>query len=116
MRGILPEHVRGRVGKGSGAGLASQSLTTDQTLAKNLLRGSILEQLGIIDTKRLYAATAVADRGGIRDGSVSASVQATLDVEMWLRVQSGRWGPDDTGSMAEVSARSDVAVRRFTNA
>jgi hypothetical protein len=107
MRGILPEYVRGRVGKGSGEGLASQSLQAEQGLAAHLLRGSMLEQLGIIDSERLRAAVTRADRGGVRDGSVSAAVQATLDVELWLRVRAGRWGPD-TGSGMRTTTRKEV--------
>jgi asparagine synthase (glutamine-hydrolysing) len=107
MRGILPEYVRGRVGKGSGEGLASQSLQAEQGLAAHLLRGSMLEQLGIIDSERLRAAVTRADCGGVRDGSVSAAVQATLDVELWLRVRAGRWGPG-TGSGMRTTTRKEV--------
>jgi asparagine synthase (glutamine-hydrolysing) len=116
MRGILPEYVRGRVGKGSGEGLASQSLKADQELAAHLLRDSMLDELGIIDSERLRAAATGAGRGGIRDGSVSAGVQATLDVELWLRVRSGRWGPDHTGSRTRTATSAEKAANRFTYA
>ncbi len=111
MKGILPEYVRSRVGKGSGAGLASQSLGAEQQLAAHLLRDSMLEQLGIIDSDRIRTAMAEEDRGSVRGGSVSARVQATLDVEMWLRVRSGRWGPD-TGSITRTAAAQ--AAHQFT--
>ncbi len=115
MRGILPEYVRGRVGKGSGDGLASQSLKAEQGLAAHLLRDSMLEDLGIIDSKRLGATATAADRGGLRDGPVSARVQATLDVELWLRVRSGRWGPD-TGNGRRTATSAEKAGHRFTYA
>jgi asparagine synthase (glutamine-hydrolysing) len=116
MRGMLPEYVRERVGKGSGEGLASQSLKADQELTAHLLRDSMLEELGIIDSERLRAAATGADRGGIRDGSVSARVQATLDVELWLRVRSGRWGPDHTGGRARTATSLVADDHQFTHA
>ena len=115
MRGILPEYVRKRVGKGSGDGLASQSLKAEQELAAHLLRHSMLEELGIIDSERLLAAATGADRGSMRDGSLSAAVQATLNVELWLRVRSGRWGPDHFGGSTRTAPLEKVA-HRFTYA
>jgi asparagine synthase (glutamine-hydrolysing) len=115
MRGILPEYVRKRVGKGSGEGLASRSLQAEHELAAHLLRGSMLEELGIIDSNRLRAAATGADRGSSRDGSVSARVQAALDVELWLRVRSGRWGPD-TGSRTRTATSAQNGAHRFTYA
>jgi hypothetical protein len=112
MRGILPEYVRRRVGKGSGEGIASRSLKMEKDFAARLLKGSMLAQLGIVDTEVLRAAVIAADHGNIRDGSVSAAVQATLDVEMWLRVRSGRWGPD-SGDQTQAATSPDQVAGHF---
>jgi asparagine synthase (glutamine-hydrolysing) len=116
MRSVLPEYVRGRVGKGSGDGLASQSLQSEQCLAAHLLRGSVLEELGIIDSNRLRAAATTANSGGTRDSTISAWAQATLDVELWLRVRSGRWGPGDTGCSTKTATTAENLARHFTHA
>ena len=93
MRGILPEFVRTRVGKGSGNGLNAWSLAHEQTLAGTLLRQSVLADLGLINLSRVRAAMKSTSRGGQHEGAVSARVQATLDVELWLQLRTGRWAP-----------------------
>jgi asparagine synthase (glutamine-hydrolysing) len=115
MRGILPEHVRMRIGKASGDGLSSWTLYHDQHLVGELLRDSVLAELGIIDVQRLRAEIAIADLGGAHDGSVSSTAQATLDVELWLQVRSGRWGPEVTGHRTTKEDSSAVRVPRLVN-
>ena len=91
MRGILPESVRTRIGKGNGGGFSAWGVQNERSLVAQLSRDSLLGQLGIIEERRLQAAIA----GVIRDeGDVSAWVQGTLDVELWLRVRSGLWGSE----------------------
>jgi asparagine synthase (glutamine-hydrolysing) len=93
MRGILPDFVRTRVGKGSGNGLNAWSLAHEPTLAGTLLRQSVLADLGLINVSRVRAAMRSTSKGGHHEGAVSARVQATLDVELWLQLRTGRWAP-----------------------
>lgn len=97
MRDIVPEAVRTRVGKGNGGGLASWSLSHELHLVDSLLDNSVLAQLGIIDTQRLRAAIATTALGGAHEESISARVQSTIDLELWVRARSGRWGSEVTG-------------------
>ena len=90
-RGMLPELVRTRVGKSNGGGLTSWSLAHEQRVVEALLRDSILADLGLIDVHRIRSAVGSARRGGHHEESVSARVQLTLDVELWLQVRAGRW-------------------------
>jgi len=92
-RGILPEQVRTRVGKSSGGGLVSWSLAHEQSLTDTLLRDSMLADLGLINIQRIRKELESARRGGHHEESVSTRVQTTLDVELWLRVRTGRWAP-----------------------
>jgi asparagine synthase (glutamine-hydrolysing) len=91
MRGILPELVRTRVGKGNGAGFSAWALQHERSLVSRLSHDSLLAQLGVIAETRLQAAIATAAHD---EGDVSAWVQGTLDVELWLRVRSGLWGSE----------------------
>ena len=92
MRGILPEPVRTRIGKGVMNGLLAWSLVNQKTYLEPLVCDPILAQLGLIDPDRLRAAFAAAQHE--RDGNhkLSPDVQHTLAIEAWLRVRSGRWG------------------------
>lgn len=96
MRGILPEFVRTRVGKGEADGFDVWSLTHEQNYIDRLLEDPILSQLGCIDPKRLRdAVTAARDgRGGQR--GASSRVGSTLEVELWLQIRSGRWAAKDS--------------------
>jgi asparagine synthase (glutamine-hydrolysing) len=93
MRGIVPEAVRTRIGKGSGGGLAARSVEHERRLIEELLSNSMLAELGIIDPARLSAAISERGRDSEGVGSTSAMAQSTIDVELWLRERSGRWGP-----------------------
>jgi asparagine synthase (glutamine-hydrolysing) len=92
MRGILPEYVRTRVGKGDGVGLTLWSLDHDRSLVDMLCRDPILAQLGVVDVTRLRTAIAAANHGNAGERSANDRVLSTIDVELWLRVRSGRWG------------------------
>jgi hypothetical protein len=91
MRGILPEMVRGRVGKGSLDGLHVHSLVHDGPRLDRLLRDPILAQLGCLD---LGVLRRVLD--DVRGGRASHRgwrdlISNTLHVELWLQLRSGRW-------------------------
>jgi len=88
MRGIVPEDVRTRVGKGRQAELYAWSLATQRSLLGPLVRDSILAELGLVDSAKLDAAFNAPPSH--RNGGYGA-VQSTLSVEAWLRMRSGRW-------------------------
>lgn len=91
MRGILPEFVRTRIGKGEADGFDVWSLTHEQQYIDRLLEDPILGQLGCIDPKRLRDAVCAARDGrGSKTGS-SSRIGGTLETELWLQLRSGRW-------------------------
>lgn len=94
MRGILPEHVRTRVGKGTSEGLSAWSLIHDHAHARRLLRDPILGQLGCLDAPAVRALVEAVGRGQVPPGSISERIHGTLEVELWLQLRSGRWAAD----------------------
>ncbi len=90
-RGILPERVRTRVGKGVTFGLLAWSVGTHRRRLERILQEPILAQLGCIDGARLRGALVAAQGEGENDERMFAHVQYTLAVEAWLRARSGRW-------------------------
>jgi asparagine synthase (glutamine-hydrolysing) len=108
MQGILPEAVRTRVGKSGLDGLHLWSLTHERARFDRMLRDPVLAQLGVIDRAALSRVlddvrSGRAGHEGWRDG-----INATLEVEMWLQLRSGRWAAEDpqsTRTMHEAVAR-----------
>jgi asparagine synthase (glutamine-hydrolysing) len=94
MRGILPETVRTRVGKGNAGGLTVHSLMRERPFITALLNDSMLGALGVIDPKLLRAELATSTRNAEDTEVASGMVETIVDVELWLRIRSGRWGPD----------------------
>jgi asparagine synthase (glutamine-hydrolysing) len=91
MRGMVPEPVRTRVGKGGTGEILAQSLATHRQRLAGLLRDPILAQLGVVDAKELRAAfdaTAYRTNPG---QYAHGPVLSTLAVEAWLQMRSGRW-------------------------
>ncbi|HEX6049170.1 MAG TPA: asparagine synthase-related protein [Gemmatimonadaceae bacterium] len=108
MRGILPEKVRTRIGKGTLDGLNVRSLMRDTKRTDILLDNSILADLGCLEVGALRQVLddirrGVRDHAGWRD-----KLGAALDVEMWLRLRSGRWAAMDTQSRAQVRNVADL--------
>lgn len=89
MRGILPDPIRGRVGKGVNPGCILQSLRHERRRLDGMLRDPLLAQLGCVDATRLRAAYARAIETG--EKNLVAATLYTLAVETWLQVRSGRW-------------------------
>lgn len=89
MRGILPEVVRTRVGKGANAGCIQESLRHERVKLERMLRDPLLAQLGCVDAAKLQAAYASALQ--TTDAEFVGAVTQTLAVETWLQVRSGRW-------------------------
>ena len=96
MRGILPEPVRRRVGKGEADGLECWSLTHESKYVELLLKDPILAQLGCIDLPTFRRALAAAGQGHAPDGISSNRIGNVLDVEMWLQLRSGRWAAESS--------------------
>lgn len=95
MRGILPEAVRTRVGKGALDGLNLWSLVHDRPRVDGLLRDPMLAQLGCIE---LPVLRRILD--DVRSGRASHEgwrdlINTMLDVEMWLQLRAGRWAAAD---------------------
>jgi asparagine synthase (glutamine-hydrolysing) len=103
MRGILPEVVRTRVGKGSPAELYAWSLAALRTLLDPLVQEPILADLGVIDARKLRAAFDAAPQQAHNTDQRHAMVYTTLAIEAWLQVRSGRWPRDGYRCTAELS-------------
>jgi asparagine synthase (glutamine-hydrolysing) len=97
MRGILPEVVRSRVGKGVLYGLLSWSTISHRAYLEPLLRDPMLAELGIIDATQFRAAFTAAQYERDRSVKISPNVQYTLAIEAWLQVRSGRWPAGSEG-------------------
>jgi len=88
MRGMLPETVRTRPGKGSIDGSLARTLSREAGWMRALLERSALVEMGLVDDVALVRA--------IEDGTPGAEDQRaaivrTLALECWLQVRSGRW-------------------------
>jgi asparagine synthase (glutamine-hydrolysing) len=93
MRGILPEKVRSRIGKGGLSMLLAWSLGAQKELLEPLTKDSVLASLGIVDPVHLRAALFAAPSRPHRSDYLHTQVQATLISEAWLQLRSGRWPP-----------------------
>jgi asparagine synthase (glutamine-hydrolysing) len=91
MRGILPDAVRTRVGKGTPAGLYAWSLTTLRPLLEPLARDSILAELGVVDASRFRSAFDEVPNQPHRKDQRHATLHSALAIEAWLQIRSGRW-------------------------
>jgi asparagine synthase (glutamine-hydrolysing) len=91
MRGILPESVRTRIGKGSTSDILARSLARQREVLQPLVTSPILADLGIIDATQLRAAFDAAPLTADTGRDLSTDVQSTLSVEAWLQIRAGRW-------------------------
>lgn len=106
MRGILPEKVRTRVGKGVLLGLLTWSATHQEKLLRAMMRESVLADLGVIDVAKLRAAASKARHERERAQLIASDLQYTLALEAWLQLRSGRRPRGSSGSV-EASDGSD---------
>jgi asparagine synthase (glutamine-hydrolysing) len=91
MRGILPEGVRTRIGKGGTGEILASALATHRAQLATLLRNPMLAELGLVHVKKLRAAfDATSYKTNPREYA-HGEVLATLAVEAWLQMRSGRW-------------------------
>jgi asparagine synthase (glutamine-hydrolysing) len=91
MRGILPDAVRTRVGKGSPVERFAWSLATLRPLLEPLVQEPILADLGVVDAVRLRDAFDATPREPFNLQHLHTAVYTTLAIEAWLQVRSGRW-------------------------
>ncbi len=98
MRGILPEKVRTRVGKGALDGLNVWSLVHDGRRIEWFLRDPILAQLGCIDRATLRRVLDDVQSGRASHEGWRDLINTALDVEMWLQLRDGRWAAADPQS------------------
>lgn len=88
MRGILPEAVRTRQGKG---GIDARILWTfqhERRTIEALTADPILGQLGCVDVDELSRTVELARQGEWRN---TAHLFSVLGLESWLRARSGTW-------------------------
>ena len=93
MRGILPEVVRTRVGKGGPNGRLAWALTGQRSLLAPLLCEPILADIGVIDASRLRSSFDMITRTPDNREKLHNAIHHTLAVEAWLQMRSGRWPP-----------------------
>jgi asparagine synthase (glutamine-hydrolysing) len=88
LRGVLPEEVRTRPGKGGIDGRIAWSLIHERPRLEALLREPVLGDLGCIQVSELRAAITDARAS---DPALRAFTLCALSLETWLCVRSGRW-------------------------
>jgi len=91
MRGILPEVVRSRVGKGASNEVMAWSLSAQRPLLEPLVQAPMLAELGVVDALQLRTAFDLAPHRRHSEGELHTSLQSTLMIEAWLQMRSGRW-------------------------
>jgi asparagine synthase (glutamine-hydrolysing) len=91
MRGMVPDLVRTRVGKGGTGEILARSLSSHRHRLAGLLRDPILAQLGVLDADRLRAAFDATLHLSNPRQYTHGPVLSTLAVEAWLQMRSGRW-------------------------
>ena len=91
MKGILPDLVRCRIGKGLLAGAHAASITRDRSVIEPLLRDPILANLGVVSAKKLRDAFEAAQYESEGVQRRSSDIQHTLAIEAWLQVRAGLW-------------------------
>jgi asparagine synthase (glutamine-hydrolysing) len=91
MRGIVPDVVRTRVGKGTQAERHAWALTAQRPLLEPLVREPILADLGVVDGARLRSAFDAMPHQPRRMNDPHAAMEQVLAIEAWLQIRTGRW-------------------------
>jgi asparagine synthase (glutamine-hydrolysing) len=113
MRGILPEEVRTRRGKGGIDGRLQWAMIRERPRIERLLQNSELADLGCIDPRALLRAVDTVCR--TRAGGNRGTVINALALETWLAVRSGRWAeytPAYSSAASPVRLTNTHAVAR----
>jgi asparagine synthase (glutamine-hydrolysing) len=90
MRGILPEEVRTRRGKGGIDARVLWALQREAARISELLRDPLVAQMGWVRGDALREA---ADRARCGQVESLSYLLCALSLETWLVVRSGRWNP-----------------------
>lgn len=101
MRGVLPEEVRTRRGKGMIDGRLVWALNRERAVLDGLLRDPEIARRGWVRADALRAATAEARQGNVRN---VVFLLCSLSLESWLAVRSGRWAEAGRGAGAATAA------------
>lgn len=89
MRGILPERVRTRPGKGGIGSRVLWAMWKERRRVQEIVQRPVLSDLGLIRADRLDKALEAAWHGRAPN---LVMLFAVLSLETWLFVRSGRWG------------------------
>ena len=103
MRGIVPEPVRTRVGKGSLNERHAWSLSAQRALLEPLVEQPILAELGVVDPVPLREAFDHAPSQAMRRAGPHSALQQVLAVEAWLQLRAGRWPRGVTTEVSHVT-------------
>ncbi|MGH8243914.1 MAG: asparagine synthase-related protein, partial [Steroidobacteraceae bacterium] len=91
MRGILPDGVRTRVGKGTPYGRLAWSMGAQRALLEPLVRDPILADLGVVDAAKWRAFFEMVQFKPDSRQQLHGTILHTLAIEAWLQMRSGRW-------------------------
>lgn len=101
MRGILPEEVRMRRGKGGIGARLLWALSRERAHLDELLRDPEIARRGWVRADALRAATEEARCGELHNFTF---LLCSLSLETWLAVRSGRWAASAPGRGAASAA------------
>lgn len=101
MRGILPETVRTRRGKGGIGARILWALQREAPRIRWLLDDPLVAQAGWVDADGVRGAVEHARQGQVENIS---HLLGTLSLETWLRVRAGAWAPLESAAPATAAA------------
>ncbi|HSY82832.1 MAG TPA: asparagine synthase-related protein [Gemmatimonadaceae bacterium] len=108
MKGILPDLVRTRIGKGGGGDSLARMFIDQAPFLRQLARDPILADLGLVDGRRLMAEVENASSPQAWRDVDQGEVVRTLAIEAWLQMRSGRWPRGFAMPKATVVPRQDT--------
>ena len=88
MRGVLPEAVRTRLGKGGVGARMLWALNHERRRVESMLRDPVLAQMGYVDAASLRNAYEETRTG---KKQLTVPLFSTLALETWLLIELGRW-------------------------
>ena len=88
MKGILPEAIRSRPGKGGIDARVLWALDRERLRIDQILSAPLLADLGIISAEALRTSVEAARHGAVEN---LATLLCALGLETWLFVRHGRW-------------------------
>lgn len=88
MRGVLPESIRARVGKGAIDARLIWGIRRERRRIEQILEHATLPQMGVIQANVLQSAVDRATQGEL---SSVITLLSVLSLETWLYVRSNRW-------------------------